>query len=199
MADFCKKTGGECYGIRELNLLLEISAVLNKPTHNLKDNLHVVVAHLAEYLHAERVILTILNRTNSQIYIEVGFGLTKAEQGKGTYNIGEGIIGKVVNCFVLFIEYNSEIVGLATCFINYSTFKAQPYINVHDIVIHSSMRGKQLGKLLMQKIIEIAHHYNCCKVTLEVREDNIVAQRMYKQLGFADTNPPMHFWTRVLE
>lgn len=103
------------------------------------------------------------------------------------------------NCFVLFIEYNGEIVGLATCFINYSTFKAHPYINVHDIVIHSSMRGKQLGKLLMQKIIEIAHHYNCCKVTLEVREDNIVAQRMYKQLGFADTNPPMHFWTKVLE
>lgn len=96
MADFCKKTGGECYGIRELNLLLEISAVLNKPTHDLKNNLHIVVAHLAEYLHAERVILTILNRTNSQIYIEVGFGLTKAEQGKGTYNIGEGIIGKVV-------------------------------------------------------------------------------------------------------
>jgi Nif-specific regulatory protein len=96
MADFCKKTGGECYGIRELNLLLEISTILNKPTHNLKENLQLVVEKLAQYLHAERVILTILNRTNSQIYIEVGFGLTAAEQDRGTYNIGEGIIGKVV-------------------------------------------------------------------------------------------------------
>ncbi|HRS19919.1 MAG TPA: sigma 54-interacting transcriptional regulator, partial [Bacteroidales bacterium] len=96
MADFCKKTGGECYGIRELNLLLEISTILNKPTHNLKENLQLVVEKLAQYLHAERVILTILNRTNSQIYIEVGFGLTAAEQDRGTYSIGEGIIGKVV-------------------------------------------------------------------------------------------------------
>jgi GNAT superfamily N-acetyltransferase len=102
------------------------------------------------------------------------------------------------NCFVLFIELNTEIVGLATCFINFSTFRAMPYINVHDIVIHKSMRGKQLGNLLMQKIIEIGHHYNCCKITLEVREDNIIAQRMYTQLGFGDTEPPMYFWTKML-
>jgi GNAT superfamily N-acetyltransferase len=106
---------------------------------------------------------------------------------------------KQSNCFVLFIEYNNSIVGVATCFLLFSTFKALPYINVHDIVIHTSMRGKHLGKLLMQKIIEIGHHYNCCKITLEVREDNIVAQRMYKQLGFGDTQPPMHFWTKLLD
>lgn len=114
------------------------------------------------------------------------------------YNMVEGL-KKQTNCFVLFIEYNGDIVGLATCFINFSTFRAKPYINVHDIVIHSNMRGKQLGKLLMQKIIEIAHHYNCCKVTLEVREDNVIAQRMYTQLGFGETNPPMHFWTKILD
>lgn len=94
--DYCKKTGGECYGIRELNLLLDISSLLNKRFKELKDSLPSVLQMLAQYILAEKVILTILNRSNSQISIEVAFGLSEEEKNKGTYKIGEGIIGKVV-------------------------------------------------------------------------------------------------------
>jgi len=96
MSEHCRKTGGECYGIRELNLLLDISSLLNKRTHDMKENLSAAVDILAKYLTAERVILTILNRASSQIFIEVAFGLTDEEQDRATYKIGEGTIGKVV-------------------------------------------------------------------------------------------------------
>lgn len=96
MPEYCKKTGEDCYGVRELKLLFEISTMLNKVKRDLKSNLDPVVELLANYLSAEKVILTILNRSNNQISIEVSFGLTEAEQSRGTYKIGEGIIGKVV-------------------------------------------------------------------------------------------------------
>jgi Nif-specific regulatory protein len=96
MAVYCKKTGDECYGVRELNLLFEISTLLNKVKHDLKSNLDPVIALLANYLSAEKVILAILNRSNLQISIEVSYGLTEEEQSRGIYKIGEGIIGKVV-------------------------------------------------------------------------------------------------------
>jgi len=96
MSEYCKKTGGDCYGIRELNLLLDISTMLNKKAREIKENLSNVIETLANYLSAERVILTILNRSISKILIEVSYGLTDAEQNRGIYKIGEGVIGKVV-------------------------------------------------------------------------------------------------------
>jgi len=96
MPEYCRKTGDECYGVLELKLLFEISTLLNKVKHDLKTNLEPVIALLADYLAAEKVILTILNRSNNQISIEMAYGLTEEEQNRGIYKLGEGIIGSVV-------------------------------------------------------------------------------------------------------
>jgi Nif-specific regulatory protein len=93
MAVVCRKSGNECYGVKEMSLLFEISTLLNKNNRDLKDSLNPVMELFAKYLSADRVILTILNRTNSQIFIEVGFGLTDEEKNRATYKVGEGIIG----------------------------------------------------------------------------------------------------------
>jgi ribosomal protein S18 acetylase RimI-like enzyme len=100
--------------------------------------------------------------------------------------------------FVLFVLYNGEYAGLATCFINFSTFKVKQYINLHDVVVLKKFRGKGLGRKLLEKIIAIAEERNYCKVTLEVRDDNTNAKELYTDLGFRDTEPLMHFWTKVL-
>lgn len=100
--------------------------------------------------------------------------------------------------FVLFILADQQIVGLATCFINFSTFKAKPYINIHDILIDREFRGKGLGKKLLEQIELIAKERKYCKITLEVREDNQIAQNLYTELGFKDVEPKMHFWTKEL-
>lgn len=95
--DFCKKTGSDCYGKKELKLLFEISSLLNKVKRDLKSNLNPVIELLSNYLAAECVILTIINRSSDNISIEVSFGLTDEEQARGNYKIGEGIIGKVID------------------------------------------------------------------------------------------------------
>jgi len=94
--DLCKKTGSDCYGKKELKLLFEISTLLNKVKRDLKSNLYPVIELLSNYLSAECAMLSILNRSSNNISTEVSFGLTKEEQSRGIYQIGEGIIGRVV-------------------------------------------------------------------------------------------------------
>jgi ribosomal protein S18 acetylase RimI-like enzyme len=50
----------------------------------------------------------------------------------------------------------------------------------------------------MKKCVAIATERKYCKVTLEVRSDNLPAQMLYKSMGFKDSNPSMYFWTKEL-
>ncbi|MDD3080507.1 MAG: GNAT family N-acetyltransferase [Paludibacter sp.] len=99
---------------------------------------------------------------------------------------------------VMFAITNCKVVGLATCFVNFSTFNVKPYLYIHDIVVLNEFRGKGIGKALLEKLIEISQERKYCKVTLEVREDNTVAQSLYKNLGFDECDPKMFFWTKKL-
>jgi GNAT superfamily N-acetyltransferase len=78
-----------------------------------------------------------------------------------------------------------EAVGLANCFEGYSTFKAAPLINIHDIVVHSGWRGQGVGQLLMQAVEQEARQRKACKITLEVLTGNSVAMKSYERFGFA--------------
>ena len=99
---------------------------------------------------------------------------------------------------ILLAEYHGEYIGLANSFINFGTFAVKPFVNIHDIVVLDKYRGIGAGKKLMEAIIEYAQKNDCGKVTLEVREDNTVAQKMYKSLGFDECKPVMHFWAKYL-
>lgn len=99
---------------------------------------------------------------------------------------------------ILLARENNRYVGLANCFVNFGTFAGKPFINIHDLVVLKAFRGKGIGKLLMETVIKMAGEMDCAKITLEVREDNVYAQRLYKKMGYKEGNPPMHFWTKYL-
>ncbi len=80
--DFCKKTGSDCYGKKELKLLFEISTLLNEVKRDLKSNLFPVIELLSNYLTAECAMLTIINRASNNISIKVSYGLTEDEQSR---------------------------------------------------------------------------------------------------------------------
>jgi len=102
------------------------------------------------------------------------------------------------SCFVLFATIEGTVVGMATCFINFSTFNIKSYINIHDLIVMKELRGIGVGTSLLQKCIDISKERGYCKVTLEVRDDNAKAQSIYKKLGFDECEPLMHFWTKKL-
>lgn len=93
MASFCKYNAPDCYGARELEVLLELSNLLSNKEVNLDD----VIKIIAEHLTAERIIVTILNRETSDIVIEGAFGITPEDKKNIVYHFGEGVIGKVID------------------------------------------------------------------------------------------------------
>lgn len=87
--------------------------------------------------------------------------------------------------------------GVAICFMGYSTFGAKPLVNVHDLSVAPWARGQGAGKALLDAVARHARSLGCGKVTLEVRDDNPAA-RLYRREGFTDGDAPMRFLTKTL-
>jgi GNAT superfamily N-acetyltransferase len=85
----------------------------------------------------------------------------------------------------LFLAYHDDVpVGFTICFLGFSTFLARPLLNIHDIFVDLSVRGRGIGAMLLERIEAKARDLNCCRITLEVREDNRVARGLYRKVGF---------------
>jgi len=80
---------------------------------------------------------------------------------------------------------DGEAVGQINCFAGFSTFAARPLLNVHDIVVHASVRGQGIGQALLAWAEARARELGCCKLTLEVLSNNTRAMASYQQAGYA--------------
>lgn len=76
-----------------------------------------------------------------------------------------------------------EPVGVCVAFVGYSTFKARPLLNIHDLAVLPSRRGRGVGRALLAAAEAQAIAEGCCKLTLEVLEDN-PARHLYQRFGF---------------
>jgi GNAT superfamily N-acetyltransferase len=86
---------------------------------------------------------------------------------------------------ILLAFRGDDVIGAAICFRGFSTFRAKPLINVHDLSVRREERGRGLGRALLEAVEARALELGCCKLTLEVHEDNLVARRLYDRFGFA--------------
>lgn len=102
------------------------------------------------------------------------------------------------SAYVYLAEAEGAALGLAVCFLQYSTFGGFHLMNIHDFIVSPSARGRGLGRLLLRAVCDDAAARGCRKVTLEVRHDNQVAQELYRSESFVECSPPMYFWQRLL-
>ncbi len=91
----CPKTLNVCYGVKELNLLSEISSRLMR-SKNMHTELYPILQYLCEHLDAENAVLSGVDQQTKTISIQMAYGLNKIQKDRGQYKIGEGIIGRVV-------------------------------------------------------------------------------------------------------
>jgi len=75
-------------------------------------------------------------------------------------------------------------VGLVNCIEGYSTFKAKPLMNIHDIAVLPQHRGHGVGQALLAAAQQHARSRGCCKLTLEVLTGNSQALKSYLGFGF---------------
>jgi GNAT superfamily N-acetyltransferase len=86
---------------------------------------------------------------------------------------------------MIFIAYDgAEPIGIAVCFRGFSTFAARTLINIHDFFVVPAYRGKGIGRLLFEVVEERARELGCCKLSLEVQENNHRARSIYAAAGF---------------
>jgi len=93
---------------------------------------------------------------------------------------------------------DAAAVGVAVCFLGFSTFRARPLLNVHDLAVLPDWRGKGVGRALLRATEDRARREGCCKLTLEVQDDNVRARGLYESFGFANFAIGDHALTRFL-
>lgn len=76
------------------------------------------------------------------------------------------------------VKMGKELVGY-TCL-----WKIEDELQIANIAVDKEHRGKGIAKRLLEWIIEQALRQNCKNITLDVRESNSVAIRLYVQHGF---------------
>jgi ribosomal protein S18 acetylase RimI-like enzyme len=97
----------------------------------------------------------------------------------------------------------AEAVGVCVAFVGYSTFHARPLLNIHDLAVLPAHRGRGVGRALLAAAEEMAQGAGCCKLTLEVLEDNLPARSLYERFGFRDVrygdSGPTRFLGKTLQ
>jgi GNAT superfamily N-acetyltransferase len=156
----------------------------------------ILIADYADELHAAAIV----NLMNAYAMDRMGGAEALSEAVKQTL-VSE--MAKVPNAFTVLSLVNGKPAGLINCFMGFSTFKARPLMNTHDIVVTEDYRGLQLSQLMLKKVEEVARMRNCCKLTLEVLQGNEVAQNAYVKFGFVgyELDPEMGgamFWQKAL-
>lgn len=133
-------------------------------------------ADLTNPTHAEAII----DITNAYALDKMGGG--KPLSGFVRENLIEGL--KNFSGTRIFLAFDGdEAVGLANCFLGFSTFYAKQLINIHDLAVMPEYRGKGIGQCLLEAVADYARENDFCKVTLEVLPEN-PAKRLYEREGF---------------
>ncbi|HKD78667.1 MAG TPA: GNAT family N-acetyltransferase [Candidatus Angelobacter sp.] len=83
----------------------------------------------------------------------------------------------------LIAEWDSHPAGFAFFHYNYSTWRGQPGLYLEDLFVLPEMRGKGIGKALLQTLAQIALEEDCYGLRWMVLEWNTPAIKFYDSLG----------------
>ena len=155
------------------------------------------------------IIADLKNENHARDFMTVLNDYAKDPMGGGaplSDYVQSNLISKLINLqshFVVLCYVDNQIAGISNCLYGFSSFKAKPLINIHDFAILPQFRGRGLSKVLLDKVEEVARENDCCKITLEVLENNNKAKRVYHAFGFEgyELNPEMGkaiFWQKNL-
>lgn len=78
------------------------------------------------------------------------------------------------------VEADDKVVGFALCYIRFSTWKGQR-LYLEDLIVTEELRGKGLGKMLMDRLIEVCKERKYSGMVWQVLDWNKPAIDFYKR------------------
>jgi GNAT superfamily N-acetyltransferase len=118
-----------------------------------------LIRELAEYEHLEHLATATPARLEPQLF------------------------GDKPSCECLIGEQDGEPVAFALFFHNFSTFLCQKGLYLEDLFVRPTVRGTGLGKLLLQRLAQIAVERDCGRFEWSVLDWNVDAQAFYQRMG----------------
>ena len=94
--------------------------------------------------------------------------------------------------YIVAVE-NGEIVGYA------GTWLVINEAHVTNVAVSGQRRREGIGRLLMQKLMELARDNDMESMTLEVRVSNAAARHLYEQLGFVEAGMRKNYYSETKE
>jgi len=157
-----------------------------------ESDFRIIDADFSNAEHLDDIIKVLENYKTG----EMGDGVPYSESEKARLRT-QFLVHPNVMAFLLYTK-EREIAGGAVCFKSFSTFNTDNIINIHDLCVIDKFRGRGFGRALTDYIVQKGKKQLCSRLTLEVREDNGIAQDLYRKFGFDDMTPKMHFWRKKL-
>jgi GNAT superfamily N-acetyltransferase len=154
-------------------------------------NVRVRPADLADARDAESIVMLL----NSYACEPVGLA------GPLPHDVRQRLVPalkELPNALVLLALADDAAIGIAVCFVGFSTFRARPLLNIHDLAVLPEHRGKGAGRALLQAAEDHARRRGCCRMTLEVLESNSGARALYHRFGF-DASTVSRFLVKPLD
>lgn len=93
------------------------------------------------------------------------------------------LFGERAYAETLIAEDEGEPVGLALFFHNFSTFLGKPGLYLEDLFVKPEARGAGVGRLLLERLAQIAVDRDCGRLEWAVLDWNKDAIRFYERLG----------------
>jgi diamine N-acetyltransferase len=97
--------------------------------------------------------------------------------------IAAALFGETPRIFCEIAEWNSEGVGFAVWFFNFSTFSGRPGIFLEDLFVRPAFRGKGIGKGLLVHLAKLCVENGWSRMQWSVLDWNTPSIDFYKSLG----------------
>ncbi|MDW5444898.1 GNAT family N-acetyltransferase [Polaromonas sp. SM01] len=147
-------------------------------TEPISTDLHICQADYHDAAHAEALVLLL------DAYAQDPAGGDQPLSDFAKNNLVKELAARPQAFSVLAFD-GTQPVGLVNCLEGFSTFACRPLVNVHDLAVLASHRGRRVGELMLDLVEQIARNRGACKLTLEVLQGNASAMRLYERVGFA--------------
>ena len=141
-------------------------------------NINIIQADYAQQQHARDIVRLLDDYARDPM----GGGTPLAQETRR--RVVERL-AQLPHAFTLLAYHEQKAVAMANCFEAFSTFSAQPLINIHDFMVAAAYRGRGISQLLLQHVEQVAKGKGCCKITLEVLTGNAPARSAYTRFGFS--------------
>jgi GNAT superfamily N-acetyltransferase len=102
--------------------------------------------------------------------------------------LSEHLFGNTAFAEALVVEHQSQLIGFALFFKNYSTFLTKPGLYLEDLYVQDAYRGQGIGKALLIAVAQIAQTRGYGRMEWSVLDWNETAIAFYKKMG-ADVLP----------